>query len=165
MFSNILRDSGAADKVIDVSKDQKAEKRLLAEYRVISNALDRLGHGYEAVEYSIRRMNEEFPLMIRRELKLNEVDQEIRSVWNSYQIFQTYQENIDDLEERTLIDFADAIISHQGDSIRSKLDNLHALVVPENGGGILGNRGVINLFADGIKVLFELLSKLGNFVS
>ena len=105
------------------------------------------------MEYSIRRMNEEFPLMIRRELKLHEVDQEIRSIWNSYQIFQTYQENKDDLEEKTLIDFADAIISHQGDSIRSKLDNLHALVVPENGGGILDNRGVINLFADGIKVI------------
>ena len=120
---------------------------------MITNALNRLGHGYEAVEYSIRRMNEEFPLMIRRELKLHEVDQEIRSIWNSYQIFETYQENKDDLEERTLIDFADAIISHQGDSIRSKLDNLHALVVPENGGGILDNRGVINLFADGIKVI------------
>ena len=97
MFSNILRDSGGADKIINVSKDKTAEKRLLTEYRVISNALDRLGHGYEAVEYSIRRMNEEFPLIIRRELKLNEVDQEIRSIWNAYQIFQQYQENLDEV--------------------------------------------------------------------
>ena len=47
-------------------------------------------------------MNEEFPLIIRRELKLNEVDQEIRSVWNAYQIFQQYQDNLDEVFFATL---------------------------------------------------------------
>ena len=56
------------------------------------------------------------------------------------------------LEERTLLDFAENIISHQGSSIKSRLDNLHSLVVPEKGGGILGNKGVIEMFANGIKV-------------
>ena len=58
------------------------------------------------------------------------------------------------LEERTLLDFANNIISHQGSSIKSRLDNLHALVVPEKGGGILGNKGVIAMFANGIKVIY-----------
>ena len=51
--------------MIDFRQDRKVEKRLLTEYRVISNALDRLGHGYELVEESIRKLNEEFPLIIR----------------------------------------------------------------------------------------------------
>lgn len=65
VFANILRDSGAADEVIELSKDEKVEKRLLTEYRVISDSLDRLGHGYEMVEDSIRKMHQEFPLIIR----------------------------------------------------------------------------------------------------
>ena len=65
VFANILRDSGAADEVINVNRDKDVQKRLLAEYRVISDALDRLGHGYEAVEDSIRRMHQEFPSIIR----------------------------------------------------------------------------------------------------
>ena len=67
MFSKISRDSGATDQVIDFRQDRKVEKRLLTEYRVITDALDRLGHGYEAVEDSIRKMNQEFPLIIRCE--------------------------------------------------------------------------------------------------
>ena len=65
VFSKLSRDSGATDQVIDFRQDRKVEKRLLTEYRVISNALDRLGHGYELVEESIRKLNEEFPLIIR----------------------------------------------------------------------------------------------------
>ena len=60
-----MRDSEAADEVINIRKDKEVEKRLLAEYRVISDALDRLGHGYEKVEDSIRRMHQEFPAIIR----------------------------------------------------------------------------------------------------
>jgi len=151
VFSKISRDSGATDQVIDFRQDRKVEKRLLTEYRVISSALDRLGQGYELVEDSIRKMNEEFPLIIRRELRLNEVDKEIRAIWNSYNIFQEYQDIKEQLEERTLLDFANTIISHQGNSIKSRLDSLHFLVVPEKGGGILGNKGVIAMFANGIK--------------
>ena len=54
------------------------------------------------------------------------------------------------LEEQTLKDFAQSIISHDGTSIKSRLDNLHALVVPK--GGILDNEGVISMFAKGIQV-------------
>lgn len=80
------------------------------------------------------------------------MDKEIRYIWNMYDIFQSYQENKDQLEEKTLLDFAKTVISHQGDSVKSRLDNLHALVVPEQGGGILGNKGVIAMFAKGIQV-------------
>ena len=43
VFSKISRDSGATDQVIDFRQDRKVEKRLLTEYKVISDALDRLG--------------------------------------------------------------------------------------------------------------------------
>ena len=43
VFSKISRDSGATDEVIDFRQDRKVEKRLLTEYKVISDALDRLG--------------------------------------------------------------------------------------------------------------------------
>ena len=66
------------------------------------------------------------------------------------------------LEDKTLLDFAQNIISHHGSSIRSRLDNLHGLVVPK--GGILDNEGVISMFANGIIVsifkLFYLFVKL-----
>lgn len=65
MFAGIFRDSGAADEIGDIAKDTDVEQRLLTEYRVISDALDRLGHGYEAVEGSIRQLHEDFPLIIR----------------------------------------------------------------------------------------------------
>ena len=35
------------------------------EYKVITAALERLGHGYESVENSIQRMIEEFPNILR----------------------------------------------------------------------------------------------------
>ena len=73
---------------------------------------------------------------------------------STVQMFYVYdfQSFFPQLEERTLLDFANNLISHQGNSIKSRLDNLHSLVVPEKGGGILGNKGVITMFANGIKV-------------
>ena len=140
--------------MVNVSKDKNVEKRLLAEYRVISDALQRLEHGYETVTESIRRIQQEFPLIIRRELKLNQVDEDIRYIWSMYEIFQDYQDNKDGLEGKTLLDFAESVISHQGDSIKSRLDNLHSLVVPDLGGGILSNKGVLTSFANGFQVIF-----------
>ncbi len=64
MVSTILRESGA-DGIPNVGGENEVEQRLLAEYRVISEAMNRLGHGYETVEAAIRDMQEEFPLIIR----------------------------------------------------------------------------------------------------
>lgn len=151
VFAHVFRDSGASNKVTRVGQDGDIERRLLAEYRVISDALDRLGHGYETVEASIHAMQLEFSTTIRRELRLDRVDALIRSIWASYNSFEYYQENKNKIEKHTLNDFATNVISHSDGSIRDNLEELHALVVPEQGGGILGNKGVITLFANGIK--------------
>ena len=83
-------------------------------------------------------------------MRLDRVDAEIRTIWNFYDTLETYQENKDKLEEKTLKDFANNIISHHGSSIKSRLDNLHSLVIPK--GGILDNEGVISMFAKGLDV-------------
>jgi hypothetical protein len=64
------------------------------------------------------------------------------------------------VERHTLEDFARSVVSHDGDSVKTNLQKLHFLIVPDpKGGGIIENKGIISLLATGIMVLilFSLL--------
>ena len=41
--------------------------------------------------------------VFRRELRLNEVDKEIRAIWNSYNILQEYQDNKDQVFKELIL--------------------------------------------------------------
>ncbi len=86
--------------------------------------------------------------LCRRELKLDRVDAVIRSIANSYKAFEYYQEHRDEVERHTLEDFSESATSHDKGSIRSDIEELHALVVPE--GGVLGTAGIFGLLAQGM---------------
>lgn len=73
----------------------------------------------------------------------------IRSIWNSYNAFEFYQEHKDQIEKHTLEDFATSATSHAEGSIRTNLEELHSLVVPK--GGVSGARGVFDMLANGVK--------------
>ena len=49
----------------NVAENTDLDRRLLAEYKVISDALDRLGKGYESVEETVGKMQRELPYTIR----------------------------------------------------------------------------------------------------
>ena len=43
--------------------------------------------------------------IFRRELRLNEVDKEIRVIWNSYNILQEYQDNKDQVSKEFILSY------------------------------------------------------------
>ena len=45
--------------------------------------------------------------IFRRELRLNEVDKEIRVIWNSYNILQEYQDNKDQVSKEFILSYID----------------------------------------------------------
>ena len=149
VFSNIARDSGAATAI----STQIQSKKLLQEYAVVNGALDRLDIGLQSIDAAIGQMNHDMPTAIRRELKLDRVQDIIRRVQNSYETFSFYQSNKDSIEQQTLQDFAQSTVSHLRGSLKSDLNELHSLVVPNKAQiSILGS-SVVSLMADGIKVL------------
>ena len=103
VFSHIWKDSGAADAA---QRSQETSKKLLEEYQVLNRALDRLDAGHQSVQAAVSQMHRDLPLTIRRELKLDHVDEIIRSIYSSYDTFKLYQENKNSIEEHTLQDFA-----------------------------------------------------------
>ena len=95
-------------------------------------------------------------LSYRRELRLDRVDAVIRSVNSAYRTFEYYQEHKEEIERHTLQDFAESATSHGDGSIRTSLEDMHALVVPK--GGVLGGgRGVFNMLAEGLQASLPLL--------
>ena len=57
------------------------------------------------------------------------------------------------VEQQTLEDFARSVVSHDGDSVKTNLQKLHYLIVPDpKGGGIIENRGIMAIMASGIMV-------------
>ena len=67
------------------------------------------------------------------------------------------------VEQHTLEDFARSVISHDGDSVKTNLQKLHFLIVPDpKGGGIIESKGIMALLASGIMVL--VLSIEGSWV-
>ena len=85
-------------------------------------------------------------------MKLDRVDAVVRSIWNSYTTFTYYQEHKEMVERHTLEDFSHSVVSHEEGSVRSNLQELHSLVVPDQGGGILGNKGVVTMLANSLAV-------------
>ena len=62
-----------------------------------------------------------------------------------------HQEHKEEIERHTLTDFAESATSHGDGSIRTGLEEMHALVVPD--GGVLGGgRGVFEMLSEGLKV-------------
>ena len=58
-------------------------------------------------------------------------------------------------------DFARSVISHDGDSVKTNLQKLHFLIVPDpKGGGIIESKGIMALLASGIMVLILSLDGL-----
>ena len=79
------------------------------------------------------------------------MDAVIRSVSNAYRTFEYYQEHKEEVERHTLTDFAESTTSHGDGSIRTSLEEMHALVVPR--GGVLGGgRGVFEMLSEGLRV-------------
>eukprot|EP00095_Tigriopus_kingsejongensis_P006035 maker-scaffold889_size84747-snap-gene-0.24 protein:Tk06035 transcript:maker-scaffold889_size84747-snap-gene-0.24-mRNA-1 annotation:"hypothetical protein L798_01615" len=154
VFSKVFQDTGVS-KIDFIGKDSREmDKELLDQYYLISIALDRLAQSNEAVEITIKQLRDNMPQLIRRELKLDRVDAIVRSISNGYRTFEFYQEFADQLETHTLEDFATSATSHKEGSLRSNLEELHSLVVPQ--GGILGNRGIFELLANSIQVMEDL---------
>ena len=58
-------DSGATNLLGNVADNSDLDKRLLAEYRVISSALERLEKGYESVEQNIALLQQRLPQTVR----------------------------------------------------------------------------------------------------
>ena len=106
---------------------------------------------FEAPSKQRRTNNIPRSFSFRRELRLDRVDAVIRSVSNAYRTFEYYQEHKEEIERHTLTDFAESATSHGDGSIRTSLEEMHALVVPR--GGVLGGgRGVFEMLSEGLRV-------------
>ena len=140
---------------VDGFSQSEHKRQLLAEYDKINKALERLDGGYDNIQTLVVQMHKDLPSTIRRELKLDKVDEIIRRMHTAYTQFEFYQDNKDGVEQQTLEDFSKSVVSHGHGSVRSDLNLLHSLVVPnftaDGNISILGS-SIVALMAHGIKV-------------
>ena len=115
---------------VDGFSQSEHKRQLLAEYDKINKALERLDGGYDNIQTLVVQMHKDLPFTIRRELKLDKVDEIIRRMHTAYTQFEFYQDNKDGVEQQTLEDFSKSVVSHGHGSVRSDLNLLHSLVVP-----------------------------------
>ena len=65
VFAHIFQDSGLSDADILGQKERELEAELLAEYRVITGALDRLAQSNEQLQLTIYNLQRNLPQLIR----------------------------------------------------------------------------------------------------
>lgn len=96
------------------------------------------------------------PERIRLELRLNDLLNHHNLVDNSFQIMQKYTKHREELEQATLKDFANSIVSHDPNSIVGMIENIFTYIVPSGKG--INNRGILDLLDKSLKVIIHFSS-------
>lgn len=65
VFSELFKDSGAADAISELSSRKDMDKKLMQEYIMVNRALDRLSVGFESIEAALVTIQRDLPSIIR----------------------------------------------------------------------------------------------------
>ncbi|KAG7154049.1 hypothetical protein Hamer_G020378 [Homarus americanus] len=85
-----------------------ADRKILAMFELLSRRLDQIEHGVHGIANSLRDLADGMQEMVRWEIALNTV------------------------EDHTLMDFANTVVSHDTHSVMSLMAHLHSMAAPES---------------------------------
>lgn len=108
-----------------------ADRKMLAMFEVLSNRLDQMENGVNGVANSLRDIANGMQNMVRWEIALNTMEEYIRPINTLYRRFRLYQKMKDKIEDHTLMDFANTVVSHDTHSVMSLMAHLHSMAAPE----------------------------------
>lgn len=108
-----------------------ADRRLLAMFELLSRRLDQMEHGVHGVTNSLRDVATGLQDLVRWEIALNSMEDCIRPINTLYNKFLLYQKLKHKIEDHTLVDFANSVVSHDSHSVMSSMVHLHTLAAPE----------------------------------
>lgn len=108
-----------------------ADRKLLALFEVLSRRLDQMEYGVHGVTHSLRNIATGLQDLVRWEIALNTMEDYTRCINTFYNRFLFYQKLKDKVENHTLLDFANAIVSHDPHSVTSSMVYLHSMAAPE----------------------------------
>lgn len=133
-FINIISDqifNMSAEAMNFGSYVPMADRKILAMFELLSRRLDQIEHGVQGVANSLRDLADGLQEMVRWEIALNTMEEYARPINTLYKRFLLYQSLKDRVEDHTLMDFANTVVSHDTDSIMSLMANLHSMAAPE----------------------------------
>ncbi|CAG0882692.1 unnamed protein product, partial [Cyprideis torosa] len=121
----------------------------------ISDRLRVFETSLKGVEFALKNLEDTTNSQISWEVRFDRLQDYLRPIWSLYDRWVTYVEHRATLEESTLIDMAEAVVSHHPMSSHSLIWQAHDVVVP---------------WADGVRLglfehLHQLLKKSSNICS
>ncbi|KAK7072723.1 hypothetical protein SK128_001451 [Halocaridina rubra] len=133
-FINII-----SDQVFNVSLEDMnfgsyipmADRKLLAMFELLSNRLNQMENGVYGISSSLRDLADGMQDMVRWEIALDSMEEYMRPIHTLYKRFLIYQDMKEKIEDHTLMDFANQVVSHDTHSIMSLMAHLHSIAVPE----------------------------------
>ncbi|KAG0714946.1 hypothetical protein GWK47_013061 [Chionoecetes opilio] len=108
-----------------------ADRKMLAMFEVLSDRLDQMENGVNGIANSLRYLTNGMQNMVRWEITLNTMEEYMRPINTLYRRFRLYQAMKDKIEDHTLMDFANAVVSHDAHSVMSLMAHLHSMAAPE----------------------------------
>ncbi|XP_066975576.1 uncharacterized protein [Macrobrachium rosenbergii] len=108
-----------------------ADRKILAMFELLSRRLDQMEHGVHGIANSLRDLTDGMQDMVRWEIALDTMEEYMRPIHTLYKRFLLYQELKDKIEDHTLMDFANQVVSHDTHSIMSLMAHLHSMAVPD----------------------------------
>ncbi|XP_018322166.1 uncharacterized protein LOC108734901 isoform X1 [Agrilus planipennis] len=123
----------------------QTERKIFRKMDLIYRKLDIITDSTDAVgTQTITTILRTLPDRIKLELRVNDLLDYMTRIGVFYRNMRYYA-NTDDLERHTLEDFAHNVISHDGGSVRSLLERVHAFVASNDKG--LTNTGILHLLS------------------
>lgn len=133
-FINIIFDQVFNASAVDMafgSYIPLADRKILAMFELLSRRLDQMEHGVHGISSSLRELAHGMQNMVRWEIALDTMEGYARPINTLYKRFILYQKMKDKIEDHTLMDFANAVVSHHPHSIMSLMAHLHTMAAPE----------------------------------
>ncbi|KAK3867338.1 hypothetical protein Pcinc_027195, partial [Petrolisthes cinctipes] len=133
-FINIIFDQVFNASEIDMnfgSYIPMADRKILGMFELLSRRLDQMEHGVHGIANSLRDLASGMQNMVRWEIALDTLEEYARPINGMYKRFLLYQKMKDKVEDHTLMDFANAVVSHHPHSIMSLMAHIHSMAAPE----------------------------------
>lgn len=102
--------------------------------------------------WSIESITNHIAATTKLDLNLHELSDLINRVRTRHKELRTFAQNSNDLEQVTLKEFSEWVVSHDTMAIQGILDRVHLLVIGSDDFRSLGNVGTFELLANSIEV-------------
>ncbi|XP_042243112.1 uncharacterized protein LOC121880111 isoform X2 [Homarus americanus] len=126
-----------------VSSSTMRDRKLLGLFQLLSRRLDLLENGAHGIISSLRDVGKERSDLVRWEIALDTMEEYIQPINTLYKRFLLYQnikekaspDMVQSVEDHTLRDFANSVLSHDHHCVMASMTHLHSLAAPEGAHG------------------------------